>query len=78
MRRLKIRHARMPGIGEKFEFVSGSCLTMTVVGQRSGRCDLSIGRGVGTDPMATASLTKSESTALAALLVGAHIELTSD
>jgi hypothetical protein len=78
MRQLRVRHARMPGIGEKFEFVSALGLVITVVSQRTGRCDLSIADAVGTEPIATASLTKAEATALAALLMGAHVELIPD
>ena len=46
MRKLKIRHERLPRIGELFELVSSSGGVVTVVSQRSGRRDLSIGAHV--------------------------------
>ena len=76
MRKLKIRHERLPRIGELFELVSSSGGVVTVVSQRSGRRDLSIGAHVAHEPIATVSLTRAEATAVAALLIGAHIELT--
>ena len=75
MRRLKIRHDPLPGIGERFEFIAGSGLAVTVVSARSGRRHVSIGRDGADEPSATVELTRAEATALAALLVGAHIEL---
>jgi hypothetical protein len=78
MRKLKIRHERMSGTGDLFEFESSTGGVVTVVNQRSGRRDLSIGTEVARETIATASLTRSEASALAALPVGAHIELTTD
>lgn len=78
MRKLKIRHERLPRIGELFELVSSSGGVVTVVSQRSGRRDLLIGAQVAHEPIATVSLTRAEATAVAALLVGAHIELITD
>ena len=75
MRRLKIRHDPLPGVGELFELVSGSGLAVTVVSQRSGRRHVSIGLPDADEPSASVDLTRAEATALAALLVGAHIEL---
>ena len=76
MRKLKVRHERLPGVGDLFELVSSSGLAVTVVSQRSGHRHLAIGAPDADEPIVTAALTRSEATALAALLVGAHIELT--
>lgn len=76
MRRLKVRHDPLPGIGEAFELDAGSGRTVTVVAYRSGRRDFSIGR-VGRDsPTATVALSRTEAVALAALLSGTHLEIT--
>ncbi len=63
MRKLKVRHQPLPGIGELFELDTTSGLTLTVVTHRSGR------------PMVTAGLGRAEALAIATLLGGAHIEL---
>jgi K+/H+ antiporter YhaU regulatory subunit KhtT len=68
----------MPGIGELFELVARAGPVVTVVSQRSGRKDVHIGLADADEPIAAVSLTRAEATALAALLVGAHIELTTD
>jgi hypothetical protein len=60
MRKLKIQHAPLPGIGELFELVATSVLAVTVVSQRSGRRDLAIGAPGADQPMATAALTRAE------------------
>lgn len=78
MRTLKIRHERLPGIGELFGIVAASGLSVQVVSHRSGRRDLSIGSPDADQPEITVSLTRSEASGLAALLVGAHIELITD
>lgn len=75
MRKLKIRHERLPGVGELFEFVASSGLAVSVVSQRSGRRDVSVGLPDADEPLTTVDLTRGEAAALAALLVGAHIEL---
>jgi K+/H+ antiporter YhaU regulatory subunit KhtT len=75
MRKLKIHHDPLPGIGELFELVAASGCSVRVASRRSGRRDLSIGSPDADEPAVTVSLTRAEATALAALLVGAHIEL---
>jgi K+/H+ antiporter YhaU regulatory subunit KhtT len=76
MRRLKVRHEPLPRIGDLFEITPACGLTVTVVSHRSGRRDLSVGTPGEQQPLATVSLTRTEATALATLLTGAHIELT--
>ena len=78
MRKLKVRHERLPKIGELFEVVADAGRVVTVVSHRSGRRELAIGAPASDEPLATVSLTRVEATALAALLVGAHIELVTD
>jgi K+/H+ antiporter YhaU regulatory subunit KhtT len=75
MRKLHVRHEPLPHIGEKFELDTASGLTISVVTHRSGRRDLGIGERGGYQPLVTAVLTRPEAAAVAALLVGAHIEL---
>ena len=76
MRKLHVRHRPLPGIGDLFELDLASGLTLSVVGHRSGRRDLSLAEREADSPMVSAPLTRSEATAVAALLTGAHIELT--
>jgi K+/H+ antiporter YhaU regulatory subunit KhtT len=76
MRKLKVRHQRLPRIGDLFELETGSGLTVTIVSHRSGRRDLAIGEAAGEEPLATAGLTRVEAAAVALLLTGVHIELT--
>jgi hypothetical protein len=75
MRKLKVRYERLPFIGERFELLAASGLSVRVVSHRSGRRDLSIGSPDVATPDVTVALTSPEATALAALLIGAHIEL---
>ena len=75
MRKLKVRHQVLPGIGELFELDTASGLTLTVVTHRSGRRDIAIETRDEEQPMATAGLTRAEALAVATLLSGAHIEL---
>ena len=75
MRKLKVRHQPLPGIGERFELDTASGLTLTVVTHRSGRRDIAIETRDEEQPMATAGLTRAEALAVATLLSGAHIEL---
>lgn len=75
MRKLKVGHEPLPGIGEVFELVAASGLAVRVVSQRSGRRDLALAAPDADEPIATVALTRAEATALATLLLGAHIEL---
>jgi K+/H+ antiporter YhaU regulatory subunit KhtT len=75
MRKLRVRHKRLPGIGDLFELGSRTGMAVSVVSLPSGGRHLSIGPPEEDEPIATVALSRSEATALAALLVGAHIEL---
>lgn len=75
MRKLKVRHQPLPHVGELFELVTASDVVVTIVTHRSGRRELVIRREGEEDPLSTTVLTRTESAAIAALLVGAHIEL---
>ena len=75
MRKLKVRHQPLPGIGELFELDTASGVTLTVVTHRSGRREIAIGTGEEEQPTVTAGLTRAEALAVATLLSGAHIEL---
>ena len=75
MRKLKIRHQPLPHVGELFELATASGYVVTIVAQRSGRRELVIRRSGEEQSLSTTELTRSESAAVAALLVGAHIEL---
>jgi K+/H+ antiporter YhaU regulatory subunit KhtT len=76
MRKLTVRHERLPRIGERFELDTVSGVTVTIVSHRSGRHDLIITRPDGEEPSATATLTGREARAVAMLLAGAYVELT--
>ncbi len=76
MRKLKVRHEPLPGIGELFELDTASGLTLTVVTHRSGRRHIAIGSRDEEQPIVTAGLSRAEALAVATLLSGAHIELT--
>lgn len=75
MRKLKVRHQLLPGIGELFELDTASGFTLTVVTHRSGRRDIAIGTRDEEQPTVIAGLTRTEALAVATLLSGAHIEL---
>jgi K+/H+ antiporter YhaU regulatory subunit KhtT len=75
MRKLKVGHEPLPGIGERFHVESACGLTITVVSHRSGRRDVAILETGDDEPLATVALSKGEAAAVAALLVGAQIEL---
>jgi K+/H+ antiporter YhaU regulatory subunit KhtT len=75
MRKLKIRHQPLPHVGELFELVTASGVLVTIVTHRSGRRDLVVRQPDADEPLSTTGLTRTESAAIAALLVGAHIEL---
>jgi hypothetical protein len=78
MRKLKIRHEPLPGLGELFEVLAASGPAVRVGSYRAGRRELSIGSPGADAPDAVVSLSRAEATALAALLVGAHIELVTE
>lgn len=75
MRKLQVRHQRLPGIGERFDFEATCGLIITIVSHRSGRRDVAILETDTDEPLATVALTRAEAEAMAALLVGAQIEL---
>ncbi len=75
MRKMKARHQRLPGIGERFELDTAAGLTLTVVNHRSGRRDIAIATRDEAQPAVTAGLTRAEALAIATLLSGAHIDL---
>ncbi len=76
MRKMKVRHRRLPGIGDLYELDTAAGETITVIGHRSGRRDVAIGRSDSNDSLLTTGLTRSEATALAMLLTGVNVELT--
>jgi K+/H+ antiporter YhaU regulatory subunit KhtT len=76
MRKVKVRHHRLPGIGDRFDLDTTSGSTVTVIGHRSGRRDLAISAPGAEAPEASTGLTRSEAAAIALLLTGAHVELT--
>lgn len=75
VRKLKIRHERLPGIGARFHLKAASGVTVTVVSHRSGRRDFAVLETDADEPIATVRLSRAEAAAVAALLVGAQIEL---
>jgi K+/H+ antiporter YhaU regulatory subunit KhtT len=76
MRKLKVRHDRLPGIGEVSAFDVASALTVTVAAHRSGRREVAIRPRDRDEVDATLSVTRTEALALAAVLSGTYIELT--
>jgi len=78
MRKIKVRHQRLPGIGELFEFVTAAGLRVGVVTHRSGRHGLVVSERGADEPVVTAVLTQKAAAALAAPLTDAHVELTTD
>jgi K+/H+ antiporter YhaU regulatory subunit KhtT len=77
MRKQKVKHRLLPGIGDFFEIVTASGLSVSVVSHRSGRRDVAVGVPGADQPLVSAPLTRTEAVALATLLTGAHIELAS-
>jgi K+/H+ antiporter YhaU regulatory subunit KhtT len=76
MRKLKVRHQPLPHVGELFELITASGDVVTIVTHRStGRRELVVRRPGADEPLSNTGLTRTESAAIAALLVGAHIEL---
>jgi K+/H+ antiporter YhaU regulatory subunit KhtT len=78
MRKQKVRHVPLPGLGERFELTAASGLALTVISHRSGRRDIALGVPGADEPTAIVSLSRAEAAAVAALLVGAQIELITD
>ena len=76
MRTLKVQHETLPHVGDRFEFSTGAGLTVTVVAQQSGQRELAVSQPNDDQPLVTLSLSRTEATALAALLTGVHVELT--
>jgi K+/H+ antiporter YhaU regulatory subunit KhtT len=76
MRKLKVRHEGLPGIGDRFELDTTAGLTVSVVTHRSGRRDISISEPGAETPLVTARLSRAEAVAVVGLLTGLHIELT--
>jgi K+/H+ antiporter YhaU regulatory subunit KhtT len=76
MRKVVVRHERLPKIGEVFEIDVASGHTVTVVARRSGRRDLSIAPRGSDEPIVTLAVGRSEALALAALLTGVQVEIT--
>jgi K+/H+ antiporter YhaU regulatory subunit KhtT len=75
MRKQKVQHEALPGIGDLFEIATGSGFIVTVVTHRSGRRYVTVGAPEADEPLVSIALTRTESVALATLLTGAHIEL---
>ena len=75
MRKFKVHHEPLPGVGELLRFTTASGVVMSVVSYRSGRRDVSVGVPGADDTVVTVPLSRSESLALATLLTGSHIEL---
>lgn len=75
MRKVKVQHQPLPGIGELFELDTASRLNLPVVTHRSGRRDRVIGTPDQERPIATAGPTRTPAVAIATLPRGAHMEL---
>jgi K+/H+ antiporter YhaU regulatory subunit KhtT len=75
MRKVKVRHRPLPGIGELFKVDTASGVTVIVVSHRSGRREIAVGERGSDEPIATAALTRNEAAAVATLLTGTQIEL---
>ena len=60
MRKLRVRHEPLPGIGELFEIVAASGLSVRVASYRSGRRDVAIGSPDADEPEVTVALTRAE------------------
>jgi K+/H+ antiporter YhaU regulatory subunit KhtT len=76
MRKLKVRHERLPGVGDLFELDTAGGLTVSVACLRSGRRDIAVTQPGDDEPLATAALSRSEALAVAALLTGTAVEFT--
>jgi TrkA domain protein len=75
MRKFKVRNQPLPGVGQLFELDTASGLTVSVITHRSGRRDLVVSDGKAEEPIVSAPLTRGEANAVAALLIGVHIEV---
>ena len=76
MRSLKVRQQTLPRVGERFELDSDAGDTISVVSHGSGQKSLAIRRPGDEEPWASTTLSRDEAAALAALLTGAIIEVT--
>jgi K+/H+ antiporter YhaU regulatory subunit KhtT len=77
MEQITVRHQPLPGVGDRFQLLAGSGWTVTVVCHGAGQRDLALVKTAGDQPIVTARLTGAEAKALAMLLAGVHITLTS-
>ena len=75
MRAQKVRHRRLPHVGELYEVDTIAGPIVAVVAHRSGRRDIAFRTGDAEQPPAAISLTRREALAIASLLTGNHIEL---
>ena len=75
MRAQKVRHRRLPHIGELYELDTADGPVVTVAVNRSGRRDVAVRQRDAEEPYMQLSLNRSEALAVASLLTGSHIEL---
>ena len=78
MRKLRVRERSLPGVGELLELDTLSGQTVTIIVRRSGGREIGLRRRGDETAAATAPLTAAESIALAGLLTGARISLTTE
>lgn len=78
MRKVRVRHRLLPGVGELLELDTRSGQMVTIIVHRAGRREIGLRRRGDETAAATAPLTAAESVALAGLLTGAHIYLTTE
>lgn len=78
MRKLRVRQRSLPGVGELLELDTRSGQTVTIIVHRSGRREIGLRRRGDETATATAPLTAAESVALAGLLTGAVLDLTTE
>lgn len=76
MRKVKVGQQRLPGIGSLFELRTACGLAVSVAHHPSGRRHLSLIEPGADEPLATVILSRTEALAVAALLTGTNIELT--
>ncbi|MEZ5323302.1 MAG: hypothetical protein R2698_14750 [Microthrixaceae bacterium] len=75
MRRHKVRYEQLPKVGDLFEFDTESERTITVIVHRSGTRELAIGDPGDEEPFLVLDLTENEALALATILTGNQIDL---
>jgi K+/H+ antiporter YhaU regulatory subunit KhtT len=76
MRKVKVTQERLPGIGTLFELRTACGLAVSVAYHPSGRRHVSLTEPGADEPLATVALSRTEALAVAALLTGTNIELT--